>query len=104
MTTYEKLRERALAWGHSRCILSEGTLAGQAMKNLEEAQELLEGVRDNDQEAIVDALGDNLVTLLMCAEMAGYDLLDCLERALVIIEGRSGCMVNGVFVKEAPNV
>lgn len=100
MNDFNKLRKRTVLWATKRGIISNGTLLGQASKNCEEAEELYAGASNNDQEEIVDALGDNMVTLILCAELAGYDILDCLDRALTIIERRTGNMVNGVFVKD----
>ena len=49
-----------------------------------------------------DGIGDNLVTLIITAEMAGIDPIECLEEVLEIIEKRTGKMVNGEFRKNDP--
>lgn len=72
----------------------------QAIKTLEEVNELLAAINSNDQEEIKDALGDILVTIILQAELQGLNLLECLEGAYNIINKRKGSMVNGVFVKE----
>jgi len=97
---FHKLKKRVLLWAGSRGILDSGTLKGQASKNLEEAAELSVACKNLDALEIVDGIGDNLVTLILTAEMAGLDILDCLEHALGVIEARKGKMQNGVFVKD----
>jgi phosphoribosyl-ATP pyrophosphohydrolase len=99
-TRFPKLKKRVLLWAQSRGILDNGTLKGQASKNLEEAAELAVAVKNLDALEIVDGIGDNLVTLILTAEMANLDILDCLEHALGVIEARKGKMQNGVFVKD----
>jgi phosphoribosyl-ATP pyrophosphohydrolase len=99
-TRFPRLKKRVMLWAQSRGILDNGTLKGQARKNLEEAAELAVAVKNLNAVEIVDGIGDNLVTLILTAEMAGLDILDCLEHALGVIEARKGKMQNGVFVKE----
>jgi phosphoribosyl-ATP pyrophosphohydrolase len=98
--SFHKLKKRVLLWAGSRGILASGTLKGQASKNLEEAAELAVACKNLDALEIVDGIGDNLVTLILTAEMARLDILDCLEHALGVIEARKGKMQNGVFVKD----
>jgi len=52
-------------------------------------------------EAIFDDIGDTLVTLIIQAEMQGFDIIDALESAYLIINERKGRMINGQFVKDA---
>jgi len=72
---------------------------GQAIKTLEEVNELLAAINNGDQVEIKDALGDILVTIILQAELQQMDLVDCLESAYNIISKRNGKMVDGVFVK-----
>jgi len=73
----------------------------QAIKTLEEVNELLDAINKNDKEEINDALGDILVTIILQAELQNVNLTDCLEGAYNIISKRTGKMQNGVFVKDA---
>lgn len=49
---------------------------------------------------IKDALGDSLVTLIILADILGYDLIDCLESAYDVIKNRRGKTINGSFIRE----
>ena len=97
---YLNLEERVLMWAENKGILDNAEPINQALKTLEEVNELLTGIVTDDHEEIKDAFGDILVTIIIGAELQGLNLLDCLESALNIIEKRTGKMVNGQFVKD----
>jgi len=94
------LINRVIDWGLSRGIFDEGTMEKQVKKTQEEVGELVYAVGANDQMGVVDGIGDVLVTLILLAEMYGLTLEECLEHALGEIEGRTGNMVDGTFVKD----
>ena len=77
-------------------------LAGfPAIKTLEEVTELLSALHRKDWGEARDAYGDVLVTLIIGAELAGLDLVDCLALAYDTIKDRRGYLrEDGVFVKE----
>lgn len=100
MSNYLELEDKVVEWAYSRNIIQEGTTIGQAEKTLEEAEELIEGVEDGDKEAIKDAIGDILVTLIIQAQMQNLSVEECLEHAYGIISKRKGKMIGGVFVKQ----
>jgi len=97
---YLNLETRVLQWAENKGILDNAKPINQALKTLEEVNELLTGIVTDDREEIKDAFGDILVTIIIGAELQGLNLLDCLESALNIIEKRTGKMVNGQFVKD----
>ena len=50
---------------------------------------------------MVDGYGDVLVTMIIGAEIAGFDLVDCLQVAYDEIKDRKGHLnEDGIFVKE----
>jgi NTP pyrophosphatase (non-canonical NTP hydrolase) len=98
--TYEQLESEVLAWGNDRGILDKATPMTQAIKTLEEVAELIEAINKGDLDEQEDALGDILVTIILGAELAGFELKLCLESALNVIQKRTGKMVNGIFVKD----
>ena len=100
LMNYLNLEERVLQWAENKGILDNAKPINQALKTLEEVNELLTGIVTDDREEIKDAFGDILVTIIIGAELQGLNLLDCLESALNIIEKRTGKMVNGQFVKD----
>ena len=97
---FEELRLKVLEWATEKGIFDKGTPEAQAWKTLEEAQEILDGILNNDREEIVDGIGDTLVTLIIQAEMQGMNPLDCLETAYNVIAKRKGKMIDGQFVKD----
>ena len=116
-TKERKALNRTLTWAKNKGILDNGNALAQNEKTKEETQETWEalfakkhGVQKyvnkkgklvNSEDEIKDGLGDQFVTLILQAELAGYDLFDCLEDVLTIIEQRTGKMVNGQFVKDS---
>ena len=52
------------------------------------------------QEALKDAIGDILVTIIVLAHQLDLDVTECLGIAYEEIKSRKGKMVNGTFVKE----
>ena len=97
---YNELENRVLEWAKSKGILDNAKPINQALKTLEEVQELLEAIVINDKDEVQDALGDILVTIIIGAKMNELNLLECLESALNVIEKRKGKMINGKFVKD----
>ena len=97
---YNELENRVLEWAKSKGILDNAKPINQALKTLEEVQELLEAIVINDKDEVQDALGDILVTIIIGAKMNELNLLECLESALNVIEQRKGKMINGKFVKD----
>lgn len=116
MSKEKELIERTIKWALNKGILENGTALAQNEKTKEETQETWialfakeNGIKEYKnkkgkwvytEDEIPDGLGDQFVTLILQAKLAGYDLFQCLEDVLVIIEQRTGTMVNGQFVKD----
>ena len=79
--------------------LEKGDGLGQLQKLHEEVYELAEARIVNDFGAEVDAVGDITVVLIGYCLQRGLDFTQCLESAYNEIKGRTGKIVNGVFVK-----
>ena len=91
-----------MQWAASRGIYENGTALGQASKTVEEACELLVAIANNDREAIADAIGDVMVTLVNVGVLTDLDVRQCFYQAYKVIAPRKGYMnKNGQFVKEA---
>ena len=99
MKSYGELEALVLAWAEQKGILQNGTTIAQAGKTMEECTELMVAIARRDDDEIIDALGDILVTIIIQAEMQGVSLTECLESAYNVIAKRTGVMVNGQFVK-----
>jgi hypothetical protein len=102
MKSYRELEMLVLQWGEARRIVQNSSPAAQAMKTHEELLELRDAIRTNDRDAMKDAYGDILVTLIMGCATADIDLVSCLELAYKEIKDRKGTLnADGIFVKEA---
>jgi len=97
------LEENVLRWARDRGILAVASPAGQSVKMMEEAVETLTAVQHRDRDAVIDGIGDTLVTLIILARMFNTDINTCLQAAYNEIKDRKGKMVNGVFVKDGSN-
>ena len=53
----------------------------------------------NNDELVKDSVGDVIVTLIILAMQKGTNVEECLQLAYDEIKGRTGKMVDGVFVK-----
>lgn len=100
--SYAQIEINVIRWGEARGIVQNSNPRAQAIKTLEEAGELLQAIADNDREAMIDAYGDILVTLVMGCATADLDLVSCFEHAYGQIKDRKGHLSpEGIFVKEA---
>lgn len=74
----------------------------QALKVNEEQGEIATEITHNRMhgDAMIDALGDTLVTVIVLADILGYDPRECLEAAYGVISHRTGHSVDGCFVKD----
>ena len=97
---FAELEPLVLTWAHEKGIIMNGTVAGQHKKTVEEVTELGLAIDANDSREMMDGYGDAAVTLIIGAHLAGFTLEECIEYAYKEIAGRTGKMVDGVFVKD----
>tara|TARA_R110000868_G_scaffold173661_2_gene409956 strand:+ start:660 stop:1040 length:381 start_codon:yes stop_codon:yes gene_type:complete len=100
MRSYNELEALVIAWATQKGIFENGTYEAQALKTMEEVEELQEAIKNNDRDEVIDALGDILVTIIIQAEMHELNLVECLESAYNVISKRKGKMIDGQFVKD----
>ena len=95
----DDLIEQVKVWGRNKEINNADK---QLLKCYEEINEITrEFVRGrHNSSEVVDALGDTTVTLVILADILGYDLKDCLQEAYDVISKRTGITVDGGFIKE----
>lgn len=101
-------------WASERGIYQKGDPKTQFLKLQEEVGELAKAILKNDEEEIVDAIGDCVVVLTNLCELCnmkkeGYNYVgeilqlnieDCINSAYNVIKNRKGKMQNGTFIKE----
>lgn len=97
---FEDLQSNVIIWAKKKGILAPDNARNQLLKFYEEAGELASAELKNDQEQIIDAIGDVLVTLIIYSEQKGLDPTECLEIAYRVIKNRTGKTVNGTFIKD----
>jgi NTP pyrophosphatase (non-canonical NTP hydrolase) len=99
--SYAELEMSVVRWGEQRQIVQNSTPAAQAIKTTEEVKELHDAIYAGDREAMKDAYGDILVTLIMGCACADLDLVECLAGAYNEIKDRKGYLgADGIFVKQ----
>lgn len=96
----DELEKLVIQWAYDKGIIGSATCASQMTKTLEEVVELNTAVHKHDLDEIIDGIGDTTVTLILQAHMQGTSLAHCLGSAYKVIAGRTGKMVDGVFVKD----
>lgn len=100
--SYAQTELKVIRWGEARGIVQNSTPEAQAKKTQEELNELFDAIVAKDKEAMIDAYGDILVTLVMGCATADLDLVSCFNHAYQQIKDRKGYLTaEGIFVKES---
>ena len=102
-------------WAQDRGIYASGDSKTQYLKLCEETGELADAILKRNDDEVYDAVGDCVVVLtniVRLYELEKCRLLGevprtgtmtieaCIDKALYVIEKRSGKMINGTFVKD----
>lgn len=99
--SYADVQIKVIQWGEARQIVQNSTPFAQATKTQEELNELFEAIESGDREAMADAYGDILVTLVMGCACADLDLVECFKGAYNEIKDRKGYLSKeGLFIKQ----
>ncbi len=94
----DELTKKIIQWHHDRNLIDGSTDKDQFLKLMQECGELSDNIcKGND---IADDIGDIVVVLINIAERNGLSISGCMHEAFCDIEGRTGRMVDGVFVKD----
>ncbi|CAB4146720.1 NTP-PPase_u3 domain containing protein [uncultured Caudovirales phage] len=100
--SYADIEMKVVQWGEARGIVQNSTPIAQWNKTIEEVIELRDAIITKDRDAMQDAYGDILVTLIMGCACADLNLVSCLEHAYDQIKNRKGYLTpDGIFIKEA---
>ena len=99
--SFAEIEMEVVRWGEARGIVQNSNPMAQATKTDEEVTELFEAIAANDREAMIDAYGDILVTLVMGCATADLDLVSCFRHAYEQIKDRTGTLgPDGIFYKD----
>ena len=90
---------KVIEWGREHKIDNP---VMQSLKVCEEVGEIATEVTHNRMHGpdMIDAIGDSLVTIIILADILGYDPYNCLKEAYGVSSKRTGHSVDGCFVKE----
>ena len=91
---------RIRTWAETRGLYEKGDPMVQYVKLQEEAGELAKALIKDDQEEVIDAIGDMVVVLTNLAHQRGVYIEECIQTAYEVINKRTGKMINGTFVKD----
>ena len=99
--SYAQIEMLTIQWAEKRGIVQNSMPWTQAQKTQEKLNELFEAILKNDKEALADAYGDILVTLIVGCATADLDLVTCFKDAYNEIKDRKGYLTaEGIFVKQ----
>ena len=88
------------AWALERGLYDKGDVKTQTLKLMEEAGEICRATLKEDQDEVIDGIGDCVVVLTNLAYLNGVTIEDCIQAAYDVISKRTGKMVNGTFKKD----
>tara|TARA_R100001510_G_C7656742_1_gene217092 strand:+ start:1785 stop:2078 length:294 start_codon:yes stop_codon:yes gene_type:complete len=86
-------------WAKKKGILEKGDAKTQYVKLQEESGELAKALLNNNQEEVIDSIGDIVVVLTNLAELRNVKIENCIQSAYDEIKNREGKMINGTFIK-----
>ena len=93
-------KQNVLDWADERGLIKSENSLKQFAKMISEAGELGDALIKDDENGIIDGIGDTLVCLIILAKQRGYDIEYCLAEAYEEIKHRKGRTINGTFIKE----
>ncbi len=93
--TFNDIRD----WAKERKLYKKGDVKTQFIKLQEESGELAKAILNENENEIIDSIGDIVVVLTNLSHLAGYKIEDCIDQAYFEIVNRKGKMINGTFVK-----
>jgi NTP pyrophosphatase (non-canonical NTP hydrolase) len=96
VSMFELIRD----WADKRGLYDEGDPKTQALKLVEEVGETCKAILKEDLPETIDGIGDCVVVLTNLAELIGYPIEKCIDKAYNEIKNRTGKMSNGTFKKD----
>ncbi len=92
--------ERIRKWAHDRNLIEGSNTQAQFVKLAEEVGELAAAIARDDDQQLVDAIGDCFVVLTILAKQRGFNIEECIAAAWDVIKDRKGRIVDGVFIRD----
>lgn len=98
--SFEEIVDGLTQWAKDRDLLGNDPHV-QFSKIVEELGETSAAYNKQKHDALVDSIGDLLVTIIIFSKQVGVDPVACLNEAWRTIKHRQGKTINGVFVKDS---
>jgi len=95
-TQFDLIRD----WADERGLYENGDTKTQALKLVEEVGETCRAILKEDDDEIIDGIGDCVVVLVNLAQLHGVMIEYCIDAAYQEIKNRKGKMVNGTYKKD----
>jgi NTP pyrophosphatase (non-canonical NTP hydrolase) len=99
-----KNKKKIIDWADSKGLLIQSNHKNQLIKLYEEAGELSSAILKNNDDEIVDAIGDIGVVMIILSNQLGYDFEKCIDNAYNVIKDRTGKNINGTFIKDEKTI
>lgn len=95
----EELVRNIVEWGREHKI---NNVDKQALKCTEELGEIISEICHNrlDSDELKDGIGDTTVTLIILADILGFNYEECVQMAYDTIKNRTGKTLDGNFLKD----
>ena len=87
-------------WADERGLYENGDTKTQALKLVEEVGETCRAILKEDDDEIIDGIGDCVVVLVNLAQLHGVMIEYCIDAAYQEIKNRKGKMENGTYKKD----
>ena len=102
MSSYAHIEMLIIQWAEARKIIPNSSPEVQLLKAMSEMGELADATIKNDEDAIVDSVGDIMVCLINYCVLQNINLVQGMEIAYDQIKNRKGTLLpNGVFQRDA---
>jgi len=96
----DKLIQNVIRWAEDKNIDNYDNRQAQMLKVIEEVGETASAILKDNDDAVIDGIGDSLVTLIILSIQMGYHPEYCLNKAWEEIKDRKGKTINGTFIKD----
>ena len=96
----DELIQNVISWAEDKNIDKYDNRQAQMLKVIEEVGETASAILKDNNDAVIDGIGDSLVTLIILSIQMGYHPEYCLNKAWEEIKDRKGKTINGTFIKD----
>ena len=96
----DELIKNVKNWADKKDLLKKQNCQAQMLKVLEEIGETAGALLKNENQKVIDGIGDSFVTLIILCYQLGLEPKECLKTAWDEIKNRKGKTINGIFIRK----